>query len=421
MTEGLPATDEVVVVGGGVVGGFCAWELARAGMPVTVLEQNRFGGACSYGNCGYVSPSHLLPLAQPGVIANTLRAMLKTNSPFAIRPGWSWQSISWFWRFMRSCNQRHMMASASGLHALLQSSKSIYQQLVHEGSLDCQWSEKGILFVFERQRDFEAFAATERLVRENFGVAADAYPRQKLLAMEPSLKPVVAGAWHYPGDCHLCPDRLMKSLRNQLEAAGVKIVEGVRVNRIIQSNGGIQAVQTDRGPWNASQFVFATGAWTDLLGRGLGCSIPIQPGKGYSITIPPTSKMPRIPIIFEDTHVAVTPFEDRFRIGSTMEFVGYDESIRPKRINLLRDSARRYLHVDWRESDEEPWYGWRPMTWDSKPLIGRIPQASNAWICAGHGMLGISSAPASGRLIRELILGEMPHLAPEWYSIARML
>jgi D-amino-acid dehydrogenase len=129
--------------------------------------------------------------------------------------------------------------------------------------------------------------------------------------------------------------------------------------------------------------------------------------------------MPRIPIIFEDTHVAVTPFEDRFRIGSTMEFVGYDESIRPKRIGLLRDSARRYLHVDWRESDEEPWYGWRPMTWDSLPIIDFSPAFSNVMIAAGHNMLGLSMAPATGKLVAEMLTSKPPFLDPRPYRVSR--
>lgn len=412
--------DRVIVVGGGVIGGFCAWELAKAGVPVTLLEQNRFGAGCSYGNCGYVSPSHLLPLAQPGTILKTLKAMLKPNSPFSIRPSWSLQSISWFWNFMWSCNSRQMLSAAQGLHSLLMSSKNRYQELVKSHELACQWKEMGILFVFEHQSEFESFSVTEKLIRENFGVGAEAYSTSRLVEFEPSIKPIVAGAWHYKGDCHLNPGMLMRSLKSQLERTGVEIVESITVNDFVIVKDRVQSVQTNHGLWSADQIVFATGAWSAQLQKKLGFSIPIQPGKGYSITLPCPANMPTTPIIFEDTHVAITPFEDRFRIGSTMEFAGFDQSIRAKRLQLLRDSARRYLDIDWHESQEEHWFGWRPMTWDSKPLIGRVPKLENVWLCAGHGMLGISMAPASGQLLRELMLRQSPHLPPEPFSLQRL-
>jgi len=313
-----------------------------------------------------------------------------------------------------------MMFAAEGLHALLQSSMQKYQQLVQDHSLDCQWKEKGILFVFEHQSDFENYAATERLVRERFGVGAEAYATQALIELEPTIKPIVAGAWHYRDDCHLSPVRLMQALRKQLEQLEVEIVEGVAVHKVVHSKGKVQAVRTSNGTWNASQYILATGAQTASLGRMLGCKVPIQPGKGYSITMDYPQDMPSIPIIFEDTHVAITPFENKLRIGSTMEFVGFDSSIRSQRIRLLRESAERYLTTSWNEAHEEPWYGWRPMTWDSMPLIGRIPRLQNAWICAGHGMLGISTAPASAQLMRELVLQQTPHIDPEYYSMQRL-
>ena len=169
----------------------------------------------------------------------------------------------------------------------------------------------------------------------------------------------------------------------------------------------------------ADQFVVAMGAWTPFLNEQLGCRIPIEPGKGYSLTMPKPQRMPRIPIIFGDCHVAITPMESKYRIGSTMEFVGYDTSIDPKRLGLLRTAAEKYLHDPLSEPIEEEWFGWRPMTWDGKPIIDRSPALANVWICTGHSMLGLSMATGSGRLMRELILQEDPHIDPSHYSISR--
>ena len=147
--------------------------------------------------------------------------------------------------------------------------------------------------------------------------------------------------------------------------------------------------------------------------------VPIEPGKGYSLTMPKPDRMPRIPIIFEDSHVAITPMKSKYRIGSTMEFVGYDTSIKPERLQNLRTAAEKYLHDPHCDPIEEQWYGWRPMTWDGKPIIDRSPAMGNVWIAAGHNMLGLSMATGTGRLVKELMLQEKPHIDPSHFSAAR--
>ena len=135
--------------------------------------------------------------------------------------------------------------------------------------------------------------------------------------------------------------------------------------------------------------------------------------------MPTPSIMPKTPMIFEETHVAITPMKTKYRIGSTMEFVGYDTSINPKRLALLRSSAEKYLHEPHCEPIEETWYGWRPMTWDGKPVIDRSPALNNVWIAAGHNMLGLSMATGTGKLISEIMLDEKPHIDPEHFAIKR--
>ncbi len=410
---------KVLVIGGGVIGAFAAWELSNAGCEVTIVERDRFGAACSHGNCGYISPSHVLPLAQPGAVTKTLKSMLKPNSPFAVKPRLSLQALNWFWKFMRSCNLKDMMASAAAIHGLLQSSKTLYQQLIADESIDCEWQERGCLFVHESEHEFDKFAETEKLIREHFGVVGTRYSCDELVQLEPAIKPVVAGAWYYRDDCHLRPDKLMTAMRNRLEARGVRIVENAEIKSLVRVNEMVKAARTSSGEWEADQFVVATGAWAPFLSRELGCRVPVEPGKGYSLTMPNPKQGPKIPIIFEDTHVAITPMDSKYRIGSTMEFVGYDTSIHPRRLGLLKASAERYLHDPYCEPVEEEWFGWRPMTWDSKPIIDRSPALKNVWINAGHSMLGISTATGSARLIREMIFGEDTHLDARPFSVRR--
>jgi D-amino-acid dehydrogenase len=156
-----------------------------------------------------------------------------------------------------------------------------------------------------------------------------------------------------------------------------------------------------------------------LLQRHLGCRIRIQPGKGYSITMPRPAKCPAIPLLFEEDRVAVTPMRSGYRLGSTMEFAGYDTTLDGRRLDLLRDGARHYLQEPYAEPVLEEWYGWRPMTYDGKPLIDRSPALENVFVAAGHNMLGMSMAPATGKLIAEMLANDPPHLDPMPYRLER--
>ncbi len=411
--------QHIVVLGGGVIGAMCAWELSQAGCDVTIVDRDRFGAACSHGNCGYVSPSHVLPLSQPGAVQKTLRQMLQRNSPFAIKPRLSLSSLKWFWNFAWNCNQSDMWASAAGRHELLQSSKRRYQEIIRAEGIDCEWQERGLLFVYEDERGFNDFRKVNDLIIERFGVAAVPYEEPALLKLEPALKPGLAGAWYYECDCHLRPDKLLSAMRAKLESRGVKIIESMPVDKIIREAGQAKSVSANGQSIEGDQFLVATGAWTPFLNKELGCRIPIEPGKGYSLTMPTPKNMPRIPLIFSEAHVAVTPMASKYRIGSTMEFVGYDTSIHPRRLGLLKSAAQKYLHDPLCEPIEEEWYGWRPMTWDGKPVLDRAPVMSNVWIAAGHNMLGLSMAAGTGRLMKELILGEQTHIDPAHFALSR--
>ena len=411
--------EHVAVIGGGIIGAMCALYLDSSGYRVTIVDRDRFGAACSHGNCGYITPSHVLPLCQPGAIAKTLKSLLRRNSPFAIKPRASRAWLSWFWNFARHCNHNQMLATAHSIHALLQSSLELYSELMADG-MECEWQERGCLVVYDDPEAFDAYAKTDRLLRETFGVGATAHDGESLLRLEPALKPGCAGAWHYEDDCHMRPDLLLGNLRKRLEERGVVFLENLCIDRLERKGDTVTAALAGDRRIQAQHFVVAAGALTPQLGKSLGVRIPIEPGKGYSITMPKPTHMPRHPIIFEDTHVAITPMNTAYRIGSTMEFVGYNTSIHPKRLRLLTASAEKYLVDPMGDHIQETWYGWRPMTWDGKPIIDKSPALSNAWIAAGHNMLGLSTATGTGRLLTELLSGAEPHIDPSPYSVQRL-
>lgn len=419
-------SQRVVVIGGGVIGAACAHYLSQSGSQVTIVEKKTIGSGAAHGNCGYVCPSHILPLPGPGVMKKTLKAMISPNSPFSIKPRLDLSLWRFLLEFARHCNMKDMLASGVTLQLMLNSSKALYEDLFANEPIDAEWQMSGILYPFLHQAGMEHFAETNQILRTHFNHGADRYDGDAVTELEPALKPGLAGGWHFPGDAHLRPDKLMSSWKKLLESRGVDIRErheflGFTTGRQVASNGhsAVTGAKTSQGEIEADAFVVATGAWTPLLNQHLGCKVPIQPGKGYSLTMARPEKCPRMPLIFEEHRVAVTPWPSGYRLGSIMEFAGYDSSLNPRRIAMLRSGASHYLHEPTGDPVIEEWFGWRPMTPDSLPIIDRSPRAENVYIAAGHNMIGVSMATATGKLISELIHRQPTHIPVEPMSVRR--
>lgn len=412
-------SDRVLIVGSGIVGIACAHYLHKAGHRVTVLDRGTIAGACSHANCGYICPSHVLPLTEPGAIGVAIKSLFNRNAPFRVKPRFSPALWNWMWQFARRCTHRRMLAAGTHLKAILDSSMSEYRRLVVEESLDCNWQEQGLLYVFQSEKGLQHFAETDRLLTEHFGVSAKRIDGADLPAFDPAIKPRLAGAFHYPDDVTVRPDRLNSQWSNRLRNNGVTFLEQCELRHIEKSHGRITKLITSQGEMTADRVVFATGAWSSRLSSELECRIPIQPGKGYSVTMRRPDPCPNHSMLFPEHKVGVTPFADGFRLGSMMDFVGFDSSIPERRIRQLRDSAAPYLVAPEADGPRETWFGWRPMTWDSLPIIGRVPRLANAWLATGHNMLGLSLAAATGRLIAELIGNQTSHIDPTAYSPER--
>jgi D-amino-acid dehydrogenase len=407
------------VIGGGVIGCSTAYYLSRLGWRVRIVEAGRVGRGCSHGNCGFICPSHVLPLTMPGTLWPAMKRMFHRDSAMYLKPRWDPTLWGWLMRFARTCRRADVLRVAAARHALLSSSMSLYRQLIAEQSLDLEWEDRGLLLVFKSPREFEDHERIAALVKKEFNIDARPYDARQLTDLEPALRPGPAGGWHYTGDAHLRPDRLMAGLAGLLHSSGVEILEQTSVSHITLENGRARAVETSAGELKADAFVLSAGARSPDFAAQLGCHIPIQPGKGYSITLPRPRIAPRTPIIFEEFHVAVTPWASGIRVGSTMEFAGYNSAINPRRIALFKRVAEESLRQVPNGPVEEEWCGWRPMTFDELPCIGPAPRVPNVIIAAGHGMIGMATGTASGKLAAELAAGEKPHIDPQPYSLQR--
>lgn len=413
---GARKTD-VLVLGGGVIGLTCALALLRQGRGVTVLEQNTAGSAASHGNCGTLTPS-LLPLPAPGMIPRALKWMASADSPLLIRPRLDVNFLGWLLRFAANCNEKTFRATLSVKLPLLLRSRELIEQLIHDEQLDCEFEASGHLQVF---RSAAAFAQAQRMIpwSRECGLVTEILDGSQARALEPALNDSVVGALSNPGDAQLRPERFLAELARVVRAAGGVIEEHTGVTGFKREHELVTAVHSNHGDYHGRDIVLALGAWSPLLSRQLGLRLPVQPGKGYSVTYENSGLQPKIPLVLKERAVCVTRWPSGYRLGSTLEFSGYDRSLNRIRLDALQRGAREYLCELPPSRVVEEWYGWRPMSSDDLPIIGRAPGLDNLWLATGHGMLGMTLSAVTAQLISEMICGRQPSLNPEPLSAAR--
>ena len=409
---------DVLILGGGVIGLACAHYLLAEGRSVRLLEQGRVGGGASHGNCGTLTPSHAVPLPAPGVPWQALRSMFDAASPLYIRPRWDPALARWLLKAAGRSNRRDWHAAGLAKGALLKLSRALVEDLVYGQDLDCGFEANGFHYVFRTPRGLEKQQRDLPLLAE-LGIAATVLDGAALAADEPALKPGLAGSIFFPGDAQLRPDRYVAELARVVRAAGGVIEEGVAVTGFERGRNGIEAVQTNEGRRRGGRVVLAMGAWSAGFADMLRLAIPVQPGKGYSITYDRPATVPRRPLVLKERAVCVTTWDDGYRLGSTMEFSGFDDRLVRRRLDALERGAGDYLHEPVGPARREEWCGWRPMTWDDLPLVGRAPGHNNLWLATGHGMMGVSMSAGTGRLLADLMHGREPALDPSPYSPAR--
>lgn len=409
---------KVVIIGGGVIGAATAYYLKHKGWSVTIIDKGHFGYGASHGNCGLIVPGHILPLNSVDNLIKGFGWIFKKDAPLLIKPRIDPALGKWLIRFALHCNQKDILISAQGRAAIMKGAIDLYHGLLSEEELNCDWEVKGALHIFKSRKEFENYGSADGL-KKQFDVSETSLDRKSLLKQEPAVGDNVAGAWFSRQTAHLRPDSLMKELKRVLIQKGVEIIEQTEVTGFqIENNKAVAAV-TRHEHFSADQFVWATGAWAPMLNNVLGCKLPIQPGKGYSVNMPRPSNSPSIPCIFQETGVVITPWTRDIRLGGTMEFAGYDEGLTRVRLDALLYAAKSYLRDMKLSSIQDEWCGLRPMTCDGLPIIDRSPHLENVMIAAGHNMLGLTMAPGTGKLVSEILSGESPHVDPYPYRVSR--
>ncbi len=412
-----PPHHDVLIIGGGAIGLATALALLDAGRGVRILEAGVVGGGASHGNCGTITPSHAPPLAAPGVVAQALRWMFTPDAPLYLKPRVDPALWHWLLRFAVRCNPRDWRQSTQARAALLNDARARLADWVSRYDLQCEFEEEGLDYVFRDPRKFQQYV-DESVVLKTFGIATQVFGGTDYEREEPAILPGVAGAIRFPGDARLRPDRYVAELARVVRERGGVIEEQCRVDRLEPMSDGVR-LATSQGERKGGAAVIALGAWTPAFARRLGIRAPIQPGKGYSITYSRPARVPRHPMVLKDRSVCVTVWGSGFRLGSTMEFSGHDDTLNATRLAALERGAREFLREPVGAEVHERWCGWRPMTWDDLPLLGRAPGQRKVWIAAGHGMLGISMSTATGQLMADLMTGRPPAFDPSPYRPER--
>ena len=420
ISEPTANTRSACIVGGGVIGIACAHYLNLAGYQVTVIDRSTIGGACSHANCGYVCPSHVLPLTVPSAIPMAMKSLLQPRSPFKVKFSLSPSYVSWMLQFGRRCREKVALAAGHHLKSILDSSLDEYKKLIVSQQIDCEWRESGLLHVFQTKRALDTFAHENDWIQSEYHCGAKRIAAADLPTLDPTLRSDLAGGFLHEEDACLRPDLLNKNWRLNLESRGVRFIENCDLQNVVRdADGKVSELVTSQENRTADVYVFAVGAWSEQLAQELNFKLPIQPGKGYSVTLENPSARPTLPMLFPEKKIGVSPFGDGFRIGSMMEFVGFDDAIPEYRVQQLKDSVRPFFNFELNETEQERWYGYRPMTYDTLPIIGPAPGIANGFFATGHSMLGVSMAPATGRLIAEMITQQPVHLNTQAFSPAR--
>ena len=392
------------IIGSGIIGLSSAYYLQKSGHRVTLIDQSDLSDGCSFGNAGMIVPSHLIPLAAPGMITKGIRWMFNSSSPFYVKPQLNMDLIKWGYSFYKSSTKSHVEKSGIALKEISLLSKAMYQQLAKDLPFDFGFHERGLLMLYKTKETEHEESETAAFANDH-GIEARILSAKEVQQLEPNVKVDARGGVYFPGDAHITPQNLVKGLVNHLKAKGVTFHINTEVTGFEFEKEKIKTVQTSQGSFSFDEVILATGSWSGTLAKKLNLNLPMQAGKGYSFTLPDVKKNVSIPSIFLEARVAVTPMGNSLRFGGTMEITGVDYSINMKRVKGIVDSIPNYypeMKVRM-PALEKVWHGLRPCSPDGLPYIGRSKKYKNLILATGHSMLGISLGPGTGKLISEIV------------------
>lgn len=396
-------SKEVVIIGGGIIGLCSAYYLQKEGCTVTIIDQSDMTKGASFVNAGYITPSHIIPLAAPGMITKGLKWMFDTASPFYVKPRLDKDFLQWAWAFKKSATASKLEKAIPIIKEINILGRTLYEEIKQSGDFNFHYERKGLLMLYKTDKaGEEEWEVGQRAIKE--GLNVNHITAEEVKKMEPDAAIDCKGAVYFDSDAHMTPKEFMAEMVSYLKEKGVTFYTHEKVQDLVISKDAIKEVMTTKRKLKADEVLIAAGSWSPLLTRKLGVKIPIQAGKGYRINTERETGI-TIPALLVEAKVAVTPMNGFTRFAGTMELAGINDNINPKRVKAISKSVSNYYQGLSLTKEEEATadYGLRPCSPDGLPYIGRTHKYKNLIIASGHAMMGWSLGPPTGKLVSEII------------------
>ena len=410
---------KIIIIGGGVVGLCTAYYLSIEGHEVTVVDKGQLNSGASHVNAGYLTPSHIIPMAAPGMVSKGFRWMFKTSSPFYIKPRFDKDLIRWGLKFMKSCTPNHVKKSMQAILNINLLSKQLFLEMQEHSKFDFHLETKGLLMAYKTSQ-VEKEEAEVVAQAKDLGLKIDHLSTKEVLKKQPKAPMDIAGAYWYQSDAHSTPEVFIKNMINVLKEAGVNFLLEKEVTHFKIKGSSITSVCTSQEEIQSDEVVVASGAWSEPLLKALGIQLSVQAGKGYRINTRQPTEI-TLPALLLEAKVAVTPMQGFTRFGGTMELSGINHKINTKRVAAIAQAATDYypqINVAQKELKDVK-CGLRPLSPDGLPFIGMHSSCKNLVLATGHSMMGWSLGPATGKLVSELISNQQTSMAIDPFSPER--
>ena len=408
-----------VIIGGGIIGLCTAYYLRKEGHQVTVIDKSDFSSGASYVNAGYITPSHIISLAAPGMITKGLKWMFDSSSPFYIKPRLELDFLQWAWAFKRSATHAKVARSIPVIKDINLLSRELYEAMKASNDFNFHYEHKGLLMAYQNEKvGEEEWEVGQKAIE--IGMKVEHLSKSQVDTLQPKAKLNCKGAVYFHSDAHMTPGDFMKDMLSYLTANGVEVLANEAVEQMEHTNGKVTKIISAKRTLIADEFIVATGSWSPILSKQLGIKLLVQAGKGYRINVPRETHI-TLPTILCEAKVAVTPMDGFTRFAGTMEIAGINHNIRPERVAAIAHAAQSYyndLHIS-SEEQSDAQCGLRPVSPDGLPYIGRPSSFSNLTIATGHAMMGWSMGPATGKLVAELISEQKSSLDLTPFNVGR--
>ena len=411
------AKTDAIVLGAGIVGTSVALQLTKRGVAVALVDRRGPGEETSYGNAGVIGGAGVFPAAFPNRLGDLIRILFhrapEANYHLEFLP----RIAPWLVAFRAASKPEKLIEHARLMRPLMAQAVPEHEILMRDSNAERYLRRDGCISIYHTDRAFAALARELELANQ-WGVTGRALDADAVRELEPSLEPVFRHAVHWSAAATVSnPLAVTRAYAARFMALGGVLLEGDA--RSLHQAGAGWRLETAQGPVDAQNVVVALGPWAPDVLEPLGIRLPLAIKRGYHRHFQPAAnaRLTR-PVVDREAGYVLAPMDQGVRLTTGVEFAARDALPSPVQLNRLMPRVKRLFPLG-DPVEAEPWLGRRPCFPDSRPVIGRARGQQGLWLCYGHGHLGLTLGPASGRLVAEMMTGATPFMDPAPFSAHR--